>query len=75
MPSDNWPTNVVDATWGSRLDAGVCLTARITDDMVRCSGMVSNKEDKGFRYGYPVTLTIKAPAPLRSRGSQNQPQN
>ncbi|RZS20806.1 hypothetical protein BHM03_00053367 [Ensete ventricosum] len=33
------------------------LTARTTDDMVRCNGMVSNKEDKGFRYGYPVTRT------------------
>ncbi|RWW61895.1 hypothetical protein BHE74_00031005 [Ensete ventricosum] len=44
------------------------LTARTTDDMVRCNGMVSNKKDKGFRYGYPVTVTIKAPTPLRSGG-------
>ncbi|RZR93055.1 hypothetical protein BHM03_00021458 [Ensete ventricosum] len=36
--------------------------------MVRCSGMVSNKEDNGLRYGDPVTLAIKASAPLRSRG-------
>ncbi|RRT51298.1 hypothetical protein B296_00044324 [Ensete ventricosum] len=36
--------------------------------LVRSSGTVNNKEDKGFRYGYPVTVTIKAPAPPRSRG-------
>ncbi|RRT33923.1 hypothetical protein B296_00047675 [Ensete ventricosum] len=36
--------------------------------VVRCSGMVSSKEDKGLRYRYPVTIAIKAPAPLRSRG-------
>ncbi|RRT55635.1 hypothetical protein B296_00024562 [Ensete ventricosum] len=34
--------------------------------MVRCSGMVSNKEDNRFRYGYLVTVVIKAPTPLRT---------
>ncbi|RWW48627.1 hypothetical protein BHE74_00045281 [Ensete ventricosum] len=45
-----------------------CLAARTTDGMVRCNDMISNKEDKGFKYEYPVTMAIKAPAPLRSRG-------
>ncbi|RRT35497.1 hypothetical protein B296_00040209 [Ensete ventricosum] len=44
------------------------LVVRTTDGVVRCSSMISNKEDKGLRYGRPVTITIKAPAPLRSRG-------
>ncbi|RRT52157.1 hypothetical protein B296_00047807, partial [Ensete ventricosum] len=39
------------------------LAARTTDGIVRCSDIVSNKEDKGFRYGYPVIITIKALAP------------
>ncbi|RRT32686.1 hypothetical protein B296_00040303 [Ensete ventricosum] len=45
---------------------GARLVARTTYDVVRCSSMVSNKEDKGLRYGRLVTITIKAPAPLRS---------
>ncbi|RWW53690.1 hypothetical protein BHE74_00039805 [Ensete ventricosum] len=44
-----------------------------TDDMVRCSGMISSKEDKRFRYGYPVTVAIKASAFLRSRGIWSPP--
>ncbi|RZR82018.1 hypothetical protein BHM03_00008356 [Ensete ventricosum] len=40
--------------------------------MVRYNDMVNNKENKRFRYGYPVTVAIKAPAPLRSGGSRNQ---
>ncbi|RRT55923.1 hypothetical protein B296_00015175 [Ensete ventricosum] len=57
------------------LATGAHLVARTTDDMVRYSGMVNNKEDKIFRYGYPVTVAIKAPAPLRSGGSRNQTDN
>ncbi|RZS27760.1 hypothetical protein BHM03_00061282 [Ensete ventricosum] len=55
--------------------AGARLAARTTDIVVRCSGMVSNKQDKGFWYGYPVSIAIK---PLRlygAGGSQNQQQN
>ncbi|RZR90375.1 hypothetical protein BHM03_00018269 [Ensete ventricosum] len=50
---------------------GARLAARTTDGVVRCDSMVSNKEDKSLRYGYPVTVTIKTPTPLRRKGITN----
>ncbi|RWW63246.1 hypothetical protein BHE74_00029587 [Ensete ventricosum] len=51
------------------------LAARTTDDMVKCGDMVSEGEDKGLKYERPVMVTIKAPAPLRSRGIANRQLN
>ncbi|RWW35387.1 hypothetical protein BHE74_00059688 [Ensete ventricosum] len=46
----------------------VHLTARTTEATTKYDGMVSNKHSKDLRYGCPVTITIKALLPLRSRG-------
>ncbi|RZS08320.1 hypothetical protein BHM03_00039274 [Ensete ventricosum] len=51
------------------------LAARTTDSMVKCGDMVSDGEDKGLKYERPVMVTIKAHAPLRSRGIANRQLN
>ncbi|RWW36471.1 hypothetical protein BHE74_00058504 [Ensete ventricosum] len=50
---------------------GAHLAVRTTDGVVRCDSMISNKEEKSLGYGYPVTVTIKTPTPLRRKWIAN----
>ncbi|RZR99635.1 hypothetical protein BHM03_00029211 [Ensete ventricosum] len=45
------------------------LTARTTEVTMKYDGMESNSRSKDLKYACSVTITIKAPASLRSRGS------
>ncbi|RWW15007.1 hypothetical protein GW17_00021181 [Ensete ventricosum] len=66
-------TNLIRVRWARPTSLNcrkddVRLAVRTTDDVVRCDNMISNKENKGLRYEYPVTVTVKIPTPLRWRG-------